>query len=363
MERIVVSFTVSSNRLQMYTTHIFYDNQSDTSFFLFFITGDLETGKKLSIIRGHRSKTLSNKGHTDEILACAISPNDSNLAASAGRDKVIKLWDLRTQNSIGELTGHFGAITGLCFQLGTTTLFSSSLDRTVKVWDFAEQSFVETLYGHEAEVMAVDSLHSYRVVSCSSDHTVRLWKVEEESQLLFKSHNQNIDCVKMLRENVYLSAGQNGNIHVFNRSKRKPLYTYTNTGSNIDKQFGKNLGWISSLAPVQYSDMFVAGSDYGHVDFYGMDSGFIRRVAIPSKNQSSEEFKGWINGMCIDFEKSSQTLTLVGVSAAEHRLGRWGAQKGVRNGIWVMKWNMSQDDSDSESDDATDGVQENEEDE
>lgn len=330
-----------------------------THFFFSFTKGDLETGKKLSIIRGHRSKTNHKNGHTAEILACAICPTDSNLAASGGRDKVIKLWDLRTAASsgpIGELTGHFGDITGLCFQLGTQNLFSSSLDRTVKVWDFAEQSFVETLYGHEAEVLGVDTLHSYRVLSCSSDHTVRLWKVEEETQLLFKSHKQNIDCVKMLRENVYVSAGQNGNIHVFNRAKRKPLYTFTNTGDAIDRQSGKNLGWISGLAAVQYSDMFLASSDYGHIDFYGMDSGFIKRVPIPSTNTSSQDYKGWVNGMCADFQKETQTLTVVGISSNEHRMGRWGAQKGVRNGLWVMKWNLGgafEDDEEKTSEETT----------
>jgi len=314
---------------------------------------DLATGKKLLIIRGNKNKTINNvkNHHTDEILACAICPADNNLVASAGRDKLIKLWDMRkdpASGPIGDLTGHFDAITGLCFQLGTHTLFSCSLDRTLKVWDCAEQSFVETLYGHEAAVLACDSLHSYRVLSSSSDHTLRLWKVEEETQLIFKSHNQNIDCVKMLRENVYLSAGQNGNIHVFNRTKRKPLYTYTNTGSSIDKTYAKNLGWISSLCAVQYSDMFIAGSDYGHIDFYSMDSGFIKRVAIPNNTTTREiEYKGWINAMCADFDKQTQQLTIVGLNGTEHRMGRWGAQKGVRNGLWLMKWDLSLEGSDN----------------
>jgi ribosomal RNA-processing protein 9 len=307
------------------------------------INWDLATGKKLSVIRGHRNKET--KGHTAEVLSCAICPRDVNIAASGGRDNVIKLWDLRTANNapIGELTGHFGAIYGLCFQLGTTTLFSASQDRTVKVWDVAEKTFVETLYGHENEVLAVDSLHSYRVLSASSDHTVRLWKVEEETQLLFKSHNQPIDCAKMIRENIYVSAGQSGNIHVFNRAKRKPVHTFTQTSSAIDKTTSGNLGWISSLAAVQYSDLFIAGSDFGQVDFYSIDSGFVRRVGIPAQaqgNRPNNEYKGWINGLATDYDKASSQLTIVGVSGSEHRLGRWESQNGVQNGLFIMRWNL-----------------------
>ena len=33
--------------------------------------------------------------HSDEILTCALS-RDSNLLATAGKDRIIKIWDVRT---------------------------------------------------------------------------------------------------------------------------------------------------------------------------------------------------------------------------------------------------------------------------
>ncbi|MNF13617.1 hypothetical protein D3C80_2155210 [compost metagenome] len=37
-------------------------------------------------------------------------------------------------------------------------------------------------------------------------------------------------------------------------------------------------------------------------------------------------------------------------------MGRWGAQKGVRNGLWVMKWNLGgafEDDEEKTSEETT----------
>jgi len=45
-------------------------------------------------------------------------------------------------------------------------------------------------FGHEDAVLGIDSLIRDRAVSCGGrDRTVRLWKIAEESQLVFHSSN------------------------------------------------------------------------------------------------------------------------------------------------------------------------------
>ena len=49
--------------------------------------------------------------------------------------------------------------------------------------------FVLLRYGHQDEIMAVDSLNRERAVTAGgSDHSVRLWKIPEESHLIFHGH-------------------------------------------------------------------------------------------------------------------------------------------------------------------------------
>jgi ribosomal RNA-processing protein 9 len=46
-----------------------------------------------------------------------------------------------------------------------------------------DMAYVDSLYGHQEELIAIDCLSKERVVSVSSDKTVRFWKVPEESQV------------------------------------------------------------------------------------------------------------------------------------------------------------------------------------
>lgn len=77
-------------------------------------------------------------------------------------------------------------VSGLVFREGTHELFSASFDRTVKIWSLDDGAYVDSLFGHQAEVYAVDALRQERVVTSGNDHTCRVWKIPEESQLIFR---------------------------------------------------------------------------------------------------------------------------------------------------------------------------------
>ena len=66
------------------------------------------------------------------------------------------------------------------------TLFSCSHDRSVKVWNVDEMAYVETLFGHQDRITGVDAgVRERAVTSGGRDGTVRVWKIVEESQLVF----------------------------------------------------------------------------------------------------------------------------------------------------------------------------------
>ena len=65
-------------------------------------------------------------------------------------------------------------------------------------------------YGHQAEIMAIDALKKERAVSSSRDKSVHVWKVLEESQLLFKTHTASVDCVSMFNEEHFVSGSEDG---------------------------------------------------------------------------------------------------------------------------------------------------------
>ncbi len=52
---------------------------------------------------------------------------------------------------------------------------------------------------------------------------MRLWKVIEETQLLFKGPTATIDGISMADEETFVSGGQDGHLAVWSVTKKKPI--------------------------------------------------------------------------------------------------------------------------------------------
>jgi WD40 repeat protein len=120
------------------------------------------------------------------VHALAFSP-DSQILASAGYDRTIRLWDVRTGHAIAALTGHTSAVMAVAFHPGGTILASGGAsasvdypddDRTVRLWNIRTMCPVTTLTGHAGTVsgLAFHPDGTY-LASGSFDMTVRLWPI------------------------------------------------------------------------------------------------------------------------------------------------------------------------------------------
>lgn len=57
----------------------------------------------------------------------------------------------------------------------------------------------------------MDALTRERAVTSGGrDNSVRIWKIPEESQLVFNGHQGSIDCVRLINEDHFVSCGDDG---------------------------------------------------------------------------------------------------------------------------------------------------------
>lgn len=271
-----------------------------------------------------------------EVLALAISSDDRFLV-SGGRDKIIRVFDGKANYAqVHELKGHKDSVTSLCFQRGTYSLFSGSADRSLKHWDLAEMGYIETLFGHQDCVQALDCLEKSRPISSGADRSVRLWKVAEESHLVFRGHKAAADAVAQLTESVFASAGQDGTLHLWKEHQKVPVLSvpaahgWQEEGATAAGPL-QNPRWLSSLRAVPQSDLLASGSSDGMLRLWkasaeagGSELRQVAQLPVP----------GFVNG--IDMSVSLSKTTIAVATGSEHRLGRWWHVKGNRNKVVVF---------------------------
>ncbi len=83
------------------------------------------------------------RGHEKGVFSLAVIDRDH--LASGSLDKTIRIWDLRSQETVRLLRGHENAVTGLA-SISSRFLASASQDQTIKVWDLETGTPVVNLH-------------------------------------------------------------------------------------------------------------------------------------------------------------------------------------------------------------------------
>ena len=80
----------------------------------------------------------------DQLNAAAISPN-GELVASVGRDSIIRVYKTNDQKEFMRLVGHENTVFRLSFSPDNNQIFSVSSDATIRIWDLENGSEICTL--------------------------------------------------------------------------------------------------------------------------------------------------------------------------------------------------------------------------
>lgn len=209
-----------------------------------------EEGKKISSIvpavdrrrvggsKNHANSNNNNNRNRREIMAMATSDDDRYLAVG-GRDNCVRIFDVRTLGKttsssnnnaatatpIATFEGHKKAVNALTFRSRTLDLYSGSDDRCIRRYDLNAMTYVETLYGHQSPIVGLHCAHKNRPVSVARDRTVRVWKVEEDSHLVFRPGGDvgSAECVSAIQDGWFVTGHDDGRLGLWKEEKKRPV--------------------------------------------------------------------------------------------------------------------------------------------
>jgi ribosomal RNA-processing protein 9 len=181
---------------------------------------------------------------------------------------------------------------------------------------------------HQESMFSIDCWTKDRPISASADRTIRVWKIAEDSHLVFRGHKSSADVVKILTNETFISGGADGNLFLWKETQKKPIAIVkaAHGFEGDDRLQLHNARWISSVSCVKMSDLAASGSNDGYLRLWNVNADNYEMSPV-----GALPCDGFINDIAM-----SHRLVVAG-TGAEHRMGRWWHMRGPLNKVVVFR--------------------------
>ncbi|KAF1816288.1 U3 small nucleolar RNA associated protein [Eremomyces bilateralis CBS 781.70] len=166
------------------------------------------------------SQTLVWPSTVDTITTCAFNQTETSILASAGTDRSIILYDLRTGSPLHRTVLSFASNSIAWNPMEAFNFATASEDHNIYIFDMRKMSrALNVLKGHVAAAMSVAfSPTGEELVSGSYDRSVRLWdRSKGHSRDMYHTKRmQRVFSVAYVPDNAYvLSGSDDGNVRLW----------------------------------------------------------------------------------------------------------------------------------------------------
>jgi WD40 repeat protein len=205
---------------------------------------------------------LDLEGHEKMITAFHFNQK-GDLAASGARDNQVALWTTNDGKLLRRLNGHQDHVRSVSFY--QNYLASCGDDKVIRVWDVTTGETLYQLVGHEKLVSCVFwSMDGSKIVSGGRNGMILVWDVATRQCLRqWKAHQEDVRCLYLSQDNSLLaSGGEEKEIHLWQ----------TITGHCLQSFKGHQDAVLNVALSQDGKQLFSCGRD-NTVRFWQVDSG------------------------------------------------------------------------------------------
>jgi WD40 repeat protein len=198
----------------------------------------------------------------------STSELDAQLWIMAERAGFLRVRHAATRNSqalVRDLVGHGGRIAACAVTPDGRRVVSASSDGTLRVWDLETGRPLTTMAGHTSDVNACAvTLDGRRVVSASADQTLKIWDLESGRALAtLAGHTDSVSACAVIRDGRrMISASWDGTLKVWDLDSGRLLVTLEG-----------HTGLVTACAATADGRHVVSASKDGTLKIWDLESG------------------------------------------------------------------------------------------
>ncbi len=207
-----------------------------------------------------------------------------------GDYKYLIIWNYNL-NTLSILKGHEDSING-ALELRDGRILSYSSDSTLRIWsEDGKEQYV--LKGHEDSINGALELRDGRILSYSSDSTLRIWSEDGKEQYVLKGHEDSIKEALELRDGRILSYSFDNTLRIWDCNNNILISeSYLNNESILNK---KIIAKKDNKLTARYYDSEFICNDYklddGRILAYGTDG----NIYVEKNNELITTWEGHQN--------------------------------------------------------------------
>lgn len=157
------------------------------------------------LLKGESFITIAN--HGAPVNSVAFSPR-GDIAATAGDDNKIRIWDLANGTLAQILRGHTAPVSHVAFHPDGNVLASGSQDATVRLWNADQGKLLSTFSAGDGVKAVAFSPRGHILGAGNCEHTLYLWDTHRATILrLLRGHTSPVNALAFSPEEDRLASG------------------------------------------------------------------------------------------------------------------------------------------------------------